>query len=161
MLCIANNLIKHLLFASTQWNDQTVLFQTIPFSIGQSEWFQVLQCIANNSIKHESFVCPQFKWSNNSIWSIDMTISGATTPGQRRPGSIRVLRIFQSSRITGVSPSHCFVSYNRTLVGRVLPLCRYAVCVFSYLPHPAWAGYDTRSIFKRNLTGLNSEYSFS
>ena len=25
----------------------------------------------------------------------------------------------------------------------------------------AWAGYDTRSIFKRNLTGLNSEFSFS
>ena len=25
----------------------------------------------------------------------------------------------------------------------------------------AWAGYDTRSIFKRSLTGLNSEFSFS
>ena len=25
----------------------------------------------------------------------------------------------------------------------------------------ARAGYDTRSIFKRSLTGLNSEYSFS
>ena len=25
----------------------------------------------------------------------------------------------------------------------------------------ARAGYDTRSIFKRNLTGLNSEFSFS
>ena len=24
----------------------------------------------------------------------------------------------------------------------------------------AWAGYDTRSIFKRSLTGLNSEFSF-
>ena len=32
----------------------------------------------------------------------------------------------------------------------------------SYLPNPsAQAGYDTRSIFKQNLTGLNSEYSFS
>ena len=31
-----------------------------------------------------------------------------------------------------------------------------------YLPHPsARAGYDTRSIFKRSLTGLNSEFSFS
>ena len=31
-----------------------------------------------------------------------------------------------------------------------------------YLPNPsAWAGYDTRSIFKRSLTGLNSEFSFS
>ena len=32
----------------------------------------------------------------------------------------------------------------------------------SYLPNPsAWAGYNTRSIFKRSLTGLNSEFSFS
>ena len=32
----------------------------------------------------------------------------------------------------------------------------------SYLPNPsARAGYDTRSIFMRSLTGLNSEFSFS
>ena len=32
----------------------------------------------------------------------------------------------------------------------------------SYLPNPsARAEYDTRSIFKRSLTGLNSEFSFS
>ena len=32
----------------------------------------------------------------------------------------------------------------------------------SYLPNPtAQAGYDTKSIFERNLTGLNSEFSFS
>ena len=32
----------------------------------------------------------------------------------------------------------------------------------SYLPNPsARAGYDTRSIFKRSLTSLNSEFSFS
>ena len=31
-----------------------------------------------------------------------------------------------------------------------------------YLPDPsARAGYDTRSIFKRSLIGLNSEFSFS
>ena len=31
----------------------------------------------------------------------------------------------------------------------------------SYLPNPsARAGYDTRSIFKRSLTGFNSEFSF-
>ena len=34
--------------------------------------------------------------------------------------------------------------------------------VWSYLTNPsARAGYDTRSIFKRSLTGLNSEFSFS
>ena len=33
---------------------------------------------------------------------------------------------------------------------------------YPYLPNPsARAGYDTRSIFKRSLTGLNSEFSFS
>ena len=32
----------------------------------------------------------------------------------------------------------------------------------SYLPNPSIrAGYDTRSISKRSLTGLNSEFSFS
>ena len=32
----------------------------------------------------------------------------------------------------------------------------------SYLPDPsARVGYDTRSIFKQSLTGLNSEFSFS
>ena len=41
-----------------------------------------------------------------------------------------------------------------------LPTARKSL---SYLPNPsARAGYDTRSIFfKRNLTGLNSEFSFS
>ena len=35
------------------------------------------------------------------------------------------------------------------------------ICL-SYLPNPsARAGYDTRSIFKQSLTGLNSEFSFS
>ena len=34
--------------------------------------------------------------------------------------------------------------------------------VLSYLPNPsARAGYDTRSIFKQSLAGLNSEFSFS
>ena len=36
------------------------------------------------------------------------------------------------------------------------------VLCLSYLPNPsAGAGYDTRSIFKRSLTWLNSEFSFS
>ena len=41
------------------------------------------------------------------------------------------------------------------------------MCVYEYFgitifTNPsAWAGYDTRSIFKQSLTGLNSEFSFS
>ena len=41
-------------------------------------------------------------------------LPGATTPGQGGPGSAGnegVLRIPQSSSITGTSPSDCFVSY--------------------------------------------------
>ena len=34
--------------------------------------------------------------------------------------------------------------------------------IWSYLPNPsARVGYDTRLIFRRSLTGLNSEFSFS
>ena len=36
------------------------------------------------------------------------------------------------------------------------------VIYLPYLPtHSAQAGYDTMSIFKRSLTGLNSEFSYS
>ena len=50
----------------------------------------------------------------SSIWPIDRTLSGATTPGQRGPrsdGNEGILRIPQSSSITGTSPSDCLVSY--------------------------------------------------
>ena len=71
--------------------------------------------------------------SNSSIWPIDKTLSGATTLGQSRPGSNgneRVLRIPQSSSITGATPSDCLVSYysaapaNRARWGRVYPSAR-------------------------------------
>ena len=35
LICITNNSIKHQLFVNTQLNDQTVLSQTIQFSISQ------------------------------------------------------------------------------------------------------------------------------
>ena len=74
-----------------------------------------------------------------SIWPQDMTVSGATTPSQSGHGSDRnkgVIRIPQSSSITGASPSDCFVSYVicRTLFWGVLLLCRDAVGVF-YSPN--------------------------
>ena len=45
---------------------------------------------------------------------MDRTLSGATTPGQSELGSDSnkgILRIPQSSSITGTSPSNCLVSY--------------------------------------------------
>ena len=52
--------------------------------------------------------------SNSSIWPIESTLSGATTPGQSGLGSNGnegVLCIPQSLSITGASPSDCLVSY--------------------------------------------------
>ena len=52
--------------------------------------------------------------SNSSIWLIDRTLLGATTPGQSEPGSNSnegVLCIPQSFNITRASPSDCLVPY--------------------------------------------------
>ena len=57
----------------------------------------------------------------SSIWPIDRTLSGATTPGQSGPGSNGnegALRIPQSSSITGTSTSDCLVSYPRHSLGQ-------------------------------------------
>ena len=51
----------------------------------------------------------------SSIWSIDRTLSGATTLGQSGPGSNGnegVLRIPQSYSLTGTSSSDCLVLYS-------------------------------------------------
>ena len=69
----------------------------------------------------------------SSIQPIDRTLSSATTLDQSGPGSNGnegVLRIPQSSSITGTPTSDCLVSYPGHSFGRVLPLCRDAVCVF-------------------------------
>ena len=50
----------------------------------------------------------------SSISTIDRTLSGATTPDQNGPGSDGnkgVVRILQSSCITGTSPADCLVLY--------------------------------------------------
>ena len=59
--------------------------------------------------------------SNSSIWSIDRTLSCATTPGQNEPGrdgNEGVLYIPQSSSITGALPSDCLVSYLEYSLGK-------------------------------------------
>ena len=52
--------------------------------------------------------------ANSSIWPVHRTLSGATTPshsGSEIDGNEGVLRLPQSSSITGASPSDCLVSY--------------------------------------------------
>ena len=82
---IHSNIIT--IFVYTQLKVTTGIFQTIHFNI---------------SI--------QF----SSIWPLDRVLSGATTPGQSRPGNGGIeglLCITQSSSITRSSPSYCLVSY--------------------------------------------------
>ena len=60
----------------------------------------------------------------SSIWPIDRTLQGATTPGQSWPGNDGnegVLCIPQISSITGISLSDCLVSYPGHLLGEFYP----------------------------------------
>ena len=74
--------------------------------------------------------------SNNSIWPIDWTLSGATTLDQSGPGNdgIKgVLCIPQSSSITGTSPSDCLVSYPEHLLGESYPSTEVQYMYFTAL----------------------------
>ena len=65
---------------------------------------------------------------------------GDTTLGQSGPesdGNEEVLRIPQSTSITGTSPSDFLVSYTGHPLGSDIPLCREAVGVFY---SPSWLG---------------------
>ena len=105
VLFITNNSIKRQSFVYTQLNDETVLFQTIQF------------CVSH-------FLAKAVKISNSSIWSIDWTLPGDTTPGQSRlqsEGNEGVLHILQSSSITRASTSDClFDVISGTLIERSL-----------------------------------------
>ena len=60
------------------------------------------------------------------------SLSGATTLGQRGPGSNSnegVLCIPQNSSITGTSPSDCLVSYQDTRCGALTPLQKSSRCI--------------------------------
>ena len=75
----------------------------------------------------------------SSIWSIDRTLSSATTPGQIGPGSNGnegILCIPQSPSITETSPSDCFVSYPEHLFGGGVPtlLQRCSQCILQPQP---------------------------
>ena len=97
------------------------------------KWFS-LAYVSNLNVKTVLFQAIQFSISTQltSIWSIDRTLSGATTQDQNGPGSDSsegVFHIPQTSSTIGTSPSDCLVSYRCW----VLPLCWEAVGVF-YCP---------------------------
>ena len=93
MICITNSSIEYQLLVHTQLNNQTVLFLTIQYSISQLS--------AHNLI------------SNSSIWLIERTLPGDTTPGPREPesGNSLILRIPQRSTITWSLLTDCLMSY--------------------------------------------------
>ena len=85
-----------------------------------------------------------------------MTVSGATTPGQSGPwndGNEGVLRVPQSSSITGTSPLDCFVSYQDTRSGveDVLLFCREAAGAF-YHPSRMGNSFYMYALFDFNVT---------
>ena len=94
--------------------------------------------ISNDSVLHKSFVCTEFKFQTN----IEKALAHATSPGQSRSGGVGnegVLRISQSSSITGASPSDCLMSYPGHLFGMSYP---YAEIQTVYSTAPAdWAAF--------------------
>ena len=92
--------------------------------------------------KTVSFQTIQFNISTqySSIWSIDKTLSGATTPDHSGPasnGNEGVLRIPQNPSITGTSLSDFLVSYSGHcwIQGRtkITPMYKNKNCFFSSL----------------------------
>ena len=88
------------------------------------------------------------------------------------PYHFRIRRDFRSKNpVSGFAPKQTKESsaWRATCIVLHFPLLvcvdQYIKCVDLYIlifTNPsARAGYDTRSIFKRSLTGLNSEFSFS
>ena len=103
-----------------------LLFMSL-FLTGYSVPLAVQTVLVLTTRFNKSFVCTGFKWSNSSIWLIDRTLSGATTPG-RTPHSPKL--------------QHCLMSY----LGHVfififyggLTLCRDPVGVFY---SPSWLNW--------------------
>ena len=101
------------------------------------------------------------------------------------PTKIKESHSFRSATSNFSSPSvsanYCNVRYTRPeiepwspeLVAKTLPTTQRAgnththtrtyiyIYIYIYTNPSSRAGYDTRSIFKQSLTGLNSEFSFS
>ena len=98
----------------------------------------------NSSISNNSIYM-----SSSSIWPIDRCYF-SRPKWTREQWQWRGTHIPQSSK-AGASPSDCLISYPGHSLGGLIHI---------YQPS-ARAGYDTRSIFKRSLAGLNSEFSFS
>ena len=116
MLCINNDSIKHQSFVYTQLNDQTVLLQTIQFSI--SHLFAL-------SLNSKEFY---------------LTLLGVIPLGQSRlrsDGNEGVLDIPQSSSIIGASSSYCLMSSPGHSLGESYPSAEMQLVYYTAPDH--WA----------------------
>ena len=83
-----------------------------------------------------------------SIWPIDRTLSGATTPGQNGHGTMamkEVLHITQRFSITGISLSDCLVSYSGHSFGKGFYPSAEVQSVYSTAPAD-WATYGWEKV---------------
>ena len=109
-------------------------------------WFQVLLC---NSHNLTPIICLH---TVCSIWPIERTLSGATTPGQSSPGSNGnegALHIPQ--RFKAESSLSWFNVIFRTLVVGIIPLYRNAVSLFLSL---SWPGSNISSLLSGYFISL-------
>ena len=123
LLCITNNSIQQICLHTVKWSNSF---------------------ISNHSIYHKSFIYTQFK-CQSSIWPIDRTLSGATTPGQsglRSNGNEGIPQIPQISK-AGASLLDGLMSYlGHSLGGRrsLTPLQRCSWCILQ--PHLTVLQFD-------------------
>ena len=120
-------MLKTFLFQAIQFS-QTILIQTIWLSISIVFVHTELHVKTFQFKKNQFSIRTQF----SSIWPIDKTLSGVTNPGQSGPrsdGSDGVLRIPQSSSLTGASPSEILVSYPGHSLRGLTPLQRCSRCI--------------------------------
>ena len=114
----------------------------------KSCFIHINRLISNNSVKHKYIVWMskivlfqtiQFRINTefSSIWPIDRTLSGVTTPSQSRFGSDGnkgVLCVPQNASIIGTSPSDCLVSYPGHSLGGLTSLQRSSRCILQPQP---------------------------
>ena len=157
-----------IVFVYTQLNVKTVHISNN--SVLRKLSFKVKNCsVSNNSVydtKTVPFQTIQLSISIPflSIWPIDRVLSGVTTPGQSWPGSEEneeVLRIPQSSSITGISPSDCLVSYaGDLLVGSGTYPCAEMRSVYSTVPVDWASKFNDSKYFYQTLI-MNSVQTLS
>ena len=98
--------------------------------------------------------------TNSSIWAIDRTLSGATTPGKSESGSDgneEIQCIPQSSSITGATSSDCLMHYpGHSLGGGLISLPRCSWCILQ----PQLTGsQDTHLVGSYPSAEMQSVYS--